>query len=1109
MKSSPQSPNPCLKGNVKGVTLLVVLFVFLSMSGRLSAQLNIPLANCQNIPGTYVDLGSNGTVITTTSFDNANSSPVNIGFSFHFNGQSFTQFVLNTNGFIRLGASPPSSAALFFSGAQSYTGGPFASTNPADVNLIAAFNHDLTGGTNPEFRVHTSGTAPNRVCIIQFKNMRDNTTSPAVQFNDINFQIHLHETTNIIEFVYGDFITSANPDNWKSATVGLKGSGSGSAQMITVTKGSVTLWGAATFMGGNYTGNAFNFRNNVLPDPGRMLRFMPMMQNDRAILEVYTMGKTPIPFGNPQTITAWVKNTGSAAMPATSCTLDITGANPYQNVQNVPALASGDSVLISFASFSPTNTGINNITVSLPADDNPLNNEVTKVMETNLNSYSYAQGSVAAGGVGFNNATGDFVAKFTTNSVQSINQVDVQFANGGQPFQLGIWSATATGTPGGLLHSTATSISTTGIYTVLIDPPVSIPTGDFFVGVRQVGTSNVSFAYQPEVPIRPGTFFFTSPSGGTTWTDFAPNNFFRFMVEPKFALQTDVGVISATPPTGTTLVAGGSYDLEAVVVNYGLAAQNNIPVRYYVDGSPPVGPVNTTTSINQNGTTSVSFTGANAFSPTTPGVYTIKYFTELTGDLSTQNDTLVVVYTVIPAPSSALPYLQTFGSPDYWTISGVSSIWLSGLATGATGVANDTAIFADFYSTLAGNSAMLKSPAFDISSLSHPALQFDVAHRTGTLENDSLQVLVSTDGGVSFTPGTPPLYLKSTHSSPSLTTLPADTADFTPGAAAHWRKETVSLQQFTGAQNLMIAFKAYSANGNNCWVDNVHLFDGTVPTLTTTAATNVTTNGVTAGGNVTAQGSSAVTARGVCWSTSPNPTVADPTTNDGTGTGTFTSQVTGLQASTTYYLRAYATNDIGTAYGNEVSFTTSAPATIATVTTAPVTNISHYGAISGGDVTSDGGATVTARGICWSILPNPTISDMFNNEGTGTGSFTSNLTGLSDNTAYYVRAFATNNLGIAYGNEETFTTLIDNIEEPDAMRFGVHIADRTMHLTAGRDLYVKEIVVKDLTGKIVATYHSVHCTPGATLNLPDLAAGAYVLRLVYEEKVLTQKVVVP
>ncbi len=98
-----------------------------------------------------------------------------------------------------------------------------------------------------------------------------------------------------------------------------------------------------------------------------------------------------------------------------------------------------------------------------------------------------------------------------------------------------------------------------------------------------------------------------------------------------------------------------------------------------------------------------------------------------------------------------------------------------------------------------------------------------------------------------------------------------------------------------------------------------------LPTVSTVSASDITTNSATSGGNVTDDGNATVTARGVCWSTAHNPTVSGSHTTDGSGTGSFTSSITGLSQNTTYYVRAYATNSVGTAYGNEVSFTTNTP----------------------------------------------------------------------------------------------------------------------------------------------------------------------------------------
>ena len=194
-----------------------------------------------------------------------------------------------------------------------------------------------------------------------------------------------------------------------------------------------------------------------------------------------------------------------------------------------------------------------------------------------------------------------------------------------------------------------------------------------------------------------------------------------------------------------------------------------------------------------------------------------------------------------------------------------------------------------------------------------------------------------------------------------------------------------------------------------------------LPVVTTTEASDITMNSASCGGNVTSDGGAAVTARGVCWSTSQNPTVSGSHTTDGSGTGGFTSSLTGLTAGTTYYVRAYATNSVGTAYGSELSFTTAVQ--LPTVTTAAVSSITETSAICGGDVTNNGGANVTARGVCWSTSQNPTVSDSHTTDGSGTGSFTSSLTGLTSNTTYYVRAYATSSVGTAYGNELSFTTI--------------------------------------------------------------------------------------
>lgn len=200
------------------------------------------------------------------------------------------------------------------------------------------------------------------------------------------------------------------------------------------------------------------------------------------------------------------------------------------------------------------------------------------------------------------------------------------------------------------------------------------------------------------------------------------------------------------------------------------------------------------------------------------------------------------------------------------------------------------------------------------------------------------------------------------------------------------------------------------------------------PTLAaTTTASSITNTSAASGGNVTNDGGTPVTSRGICWATSQNPTTANSKVVCGSGTGSFTGNLTGLTAGTTYYIRSYATNSAGTAYGTQTSFTTSAPSLPVLVATGTAYSISYTSAYSTGDITSDGGSPVTNRGLCCSTSSNPTTSNSTCSAGSGTGSFTGNLTGLSPATTYYVRSFATNSVGTGYGSQTSFTTLTPQI----------------------------------------------------------------------------------
>jgi hypothetical protein len=194
---------------------------------------------------------------------------------------------------------------------------------------------------------------------------------------------------------------------------------------------------------------------------------------------------------------------------------------------------------------------------------------------------------------------------------------------------------------------------------------------------------------------------------------------------------------------------------------------------------------------------------------------------------------------------------------------------------------------------------------------------------------------------------------------------------------------------------------------------------GNAPIATTLPATSVTTTSATLSGSVNPN--SLATTCYFEWGTSTAYGNVTTTTSVGSGTSAVAvnAPIPGLTAGTTYHFRVVATNSDGTTNGADLTFTPGG----AVVTTATVTNIALYSATGGGEVLSDGGLPVTARGICWSTSANPTTADSHTTDGSGLGVFSSSVTGLSSNTNYHVRAYATNTSGTYYGADVQFTTL--------------------------------------------------------------------------------------
>ncbi len=223
--------------------------------------------------------------------------------------------------------------------------------------------------------------------------------------------------------------------------------------------------------------------------------------------------------------------------------------------------------------------------------------------------------------------------------------------------------------------------------------------------------------------------------------------------------------------------------------------------------------------------------------------------------------------------------------------------------------------------------------------------------------------------------------------------------------------------------NKIYYVRAYATNSNNIYYSNQTAISSlsTTATLITADTSNITQTTAVCGGDIIYNGGVNVTERGVCWSTSTNPTISNNKIPNGSGNGSFVSNLNNLQPNTTYYVRAYAINSAGTSYGNNVSFTTKGA--LPTVTTDVVQGITITEAVPNGTVIASGSSSVTERGFCWSITnPNPTIFNNKKSVGSGTGSYNALITFLLPDSTYYIRSYAINSHGISYGNVVAFTT---------------------------------------------------------------------------------------
>jgi hypothetical protein len=524
--------------------------------------LNYSTATASNVAGTYTDLGATGTAIVTSNTDDANSAAQEIGFAFAYNGANFTQFVLNTNGVLRLGSAAPSTAALYYDNNSARTStDPLASTNAADVNLLMPFNQDLVPGSGAggaDYRVLTSGTAPNRVCTIQWRNVADKAgagddVANVTQYASFSFQVKLYETTNLIEFVYGTATAGAGAAGTRFPNVGLKGSGLATGQLLLALKPTTTAWSATTFQNVNYGTVAHNITKGTLPTTGRTYRFALAPANDAAVTAIYTLGKIATNSALPHAVQAVISNAGTAAQTNVVATLNVTGANTFTATQTVAVLAAGASTTVTFAAYPTTFVaGTNAVTVTVPADGNAANNTATYGQLVTADRVSYINPNITAfgGTVGVGSPGGALVTKYTLPAATVVSDVTLSFGastSATTTYQVVLYDANGVGgVPGNILFTSATQTRTAAASTPIIPIPTIAVPATFYIGVKELD-NNPGLNYQTEDPLKPNTYYY-SLDGATSWVSLNTTT-----LKARLAIEYGTVVANCSAPTAVTI----------------------------------------------------------------------------------------------------------------------------------------------------------------------------------------------------------------------------------------------------------------------------------------------------------------------------------------------------------------------------------------------------------------------------------------------------------------------------------------------------------------------------------------------------------------------------
>ena len=691
-----------------------LLALFLSVAYLAVGQLAYTPETSYHEQGTYSSLGTSGTIISTSNKDDANSGAQSIGFNFNFNGTNYTHFVLNTNGFIKLGTSssmtPPSAANLAFTYFNQAYGGVFNSTSTNDHQILAVFHHDLDSSTtsNTSYRFQTTGSTGNRVCTIEFQNVTDKnildssgSPLPHVQFEAMNFQIKLYEANRMIEYVYGNFIPTNDTSLFKVAGVGIKGSNNN--QILTANKSSSAEYDMAEFLATNYVvgGGGFNFGNNnnsigkvipanvirPLPLSGKIIRFLPKINNDVEVSTIHSRHGQVIPYGVPYTIVAQVNNVGNNTKSGIWVTLEVTGANSYKDSSYVSSLAAGATIKPSFSGYTPQNLGTDIMRVYTSSDAQPENNEYTWVQKVDRKEIGYADSSNVFRSLGWSGGGGIFACKYHINGKRRIGKIRVKIGNNINSISQQVYGVVADGS-GNIIGTSPMKVITASDLTQWMEfdidgsttpgagmtPPPLINNADVLIGFGIPGAFN-PLCLQWEKNNRLNTYYYRGALTSGTFSDLgALAGFDQYRMAINARLEGVSLKLEPITSINDPSCAGSNLPFEVTVTN-----QDSFPIDFAIDTLHLE--VNTSGAITQSHTllvnsgilepdSSRTFTITNTFDLSVAGQYNVEVEARQWFELDTANNYKSFTVNVVDTPDVSLKVIPDsvlcFNTPFYF-----------------------------------------------------------------------------------------------------------------------------------------------------------------------------------------------------------------------------------------------------------------------------------------------------------------------------------------------------------------------------------------------------------------------------------------------------------